>query len=971
VVARSGCFTEPDLRAFALGELPAPLTDAVARHLEVCPDCEARVGRWDDVSDAAIQALRRADRRRAGPTLDAPSGETCVGAAAAPPGAPPEAPGPAGFTVLEELGRGGAGVVYRARQHQPDRVVALKCLLGGAYSGVEQRARFLAEADAIARLGHPHIVQVYAVGEHGGQPFLCLEYLTGGTLAAQLGGRPQPPRDAAGLVRLLAGAVQHAHERGVVHRDLKPANILLAEDGTPKVSDFGLARFGRPELTASGAILGTPSYMAPEQARGDNAAVGPAADVWALGVILYECLTGQPPFRGVQALDTLELVVGRDPVPPARLLPGIPRDLNVICLKCLHKQPARRYATAAALGDDLRRFLAGELIHARPAPAYERAAKWARRSPARATLLVSSVLTLVGVAAGILWHTRELGAALALAQANEREAVKQRGEAQQASREAAANLQTALREKSAAEQARGKARARFVKARQAVDEMLTEVGDQNLAQMRYMFPLRKTLLEKALAFNKEFLRESTDDPDLLGEVALAHKRAGNIHHLLGDFQEAGTHYREAIGLFGRLAAVAPANAKHQVQLANCWNRLGDVCRQTSDRLEAEEALRQALAAQRALTRRLPGDRQQLLLLAGYQNNWGLLMRDLGKPAEAEQAHRAALEIMERLSAAEPDEDNFRRELANSCNHVAIYTEQKRAFAEAESLYRRALTLQERLVAGRPHYPFYRDELAGTWQNLARVLGRMGRSDDAVAAFQKAVEQQKPLVAEFASVAPFHEHLALFLGNFGLFLHGAGKLDDAEKTFREAVAVSGKLVASHPLVSWYQSRHGGSCNNLAMVLLRKNQPREARSWLETAVRHQSSAFKSNPDNPQYRSYLRNHYFLLAQACLRLRDAQAAAEAAVKLPELAPAGPKQYLIAAGYLARCAALAEADPNLAEAVRKARAQAFADRAMDHLQKAVQRGFASAETLRSNPDFSSLRQRADFQRLLTDLSMR
>jgi tetratricopeptide (TPR) repeat protein len=949
-MAGPGCFPEPDLRAFALGDLPAPLADAVARHLEGCPDCEARVGRWDDVSDLAIQALRGVDPGRADRIVSAPSGRTSACETAPPPAPLPEAFCPEGLTVLEELGRGGAGVVYRARQHQPDRVVALKVLLDGAYSGAEQRARFLAEADAIARVSHPHIVQVYAVGEHDGRPFLCLEYLTGGNLATRLGGRPQPSHEAARLVQLLARAVQHAHERGVVHRDLKPANVLLAEDGTPKVSDFGLARFGRPELTASGAILGTPAYMAPEQARGDNAAVGPAADVWALGVILYECLTGQPPFRGVQVLDTLELVVGRDPVPPARLLPGTPRDLDVICLKCLHKQPARRYAAAAALGDDLGRFLSGEPVHARPTPVYERAAKWARRSPARATLLVGSVLALAGLVAGILWHTRELGAALSLAQANEREAVKQKLEA---------------------EQSRSKARDRFLKARQAVDEMLTEVGDRNLAQMQYMFPLRKTLLNKALAFNEEFLRESSDDPDLLGEVALSYKRAGNIHQLLGDLKQAHQYYRQAIDLFGRLATAAPDNTENQVQLANCWARLGDVCQQTADRHEAEGAMRQALAAQRALTRRLPEDRRQQQLLASYQNNWGLLMADLGKPAEAEEAHRAALEIMERLIAAEPNEDSFRRELANSCNHVAIYTERKRAFPEAESLYRRALAMQEQLAATNPYYPFCRDELASTWQNLAGLLAQMRRPEDAVPAFQKAVEQQKRLVVEFDSVPLFHEHLALMLGNFGLFLNSAGKLDDAEKTFREAVAVSGKLVASHPSVPRYQSRHGGSCNNLAMVLLKKNKPREARPWLETAVRHQTSAFMSNSNNPQYRGYLRNHYFLLAHTCMRLRDVPAAAEAAVKLPELAPAGHSQYLIAAGYLARCAALAEVDSSLAEKERKARAQTYADRAMDHLQKAVRRGFASAETLRSSPEFMSLRQRADFQRVLTDLSMR
>ena len=203
------------------------------------------------------------------------------------------------------------GVVYKARQNHPERVVALKFLVAGAHAA-EQRVRFLAEANTAARLNHPHIVQVHAVGEHQGQPFLCLEYIAGDHLGKKIGGRPQPPREAAQLLELLARAVQHAHTQGVVHRDIKPANVLLTGEGIPKVTDFGLARFGGADLTATGAVLGTPAYMSPEQARGDNAAVGPASDVWSLGAIFYELLTGQAPFRGVQALDTLKLVTEQE-----------------------------------------------------------------------------------------------------------------------------------------------------------------------------------------------------------------------------------------------------------------------------------------------------------------------------------------------------------------------------------------------------------------------------------------------------------------------------------------------------------------------------------------------------------------------------------------------------------------------------------------------------------------------------------
>jgi WD40 repeat protein/anti-sigma factor RsiW len=416
-MAEIGCVSDHDLKAFVLGELPERLAAAVARHLELCPGCDERARRWDDLADGAIQALRGAAATPTLPHNHSADPETDPSAAA--PAEPSDLPG---FTLLAELGRGAGGVVYQARQHQPERVVALKCLRDGPEPGVEQRARFLAEADAIARLHHPHIVQVHAVGEHRGQPFLCLEYLDGGSLAAKIHGEPQQPREAARLVAVLAGAVHHAHEQGVIHRDLKPSNILLCSDGTPKVGDFGLARFGRPELTATGVIMGTPSYMAPEQAKGDNAAVGPAADVWALGAILYELLTGRPPFRGVSVLDTLDQVAECEPVPPARLQPGVPRDLNVICLKCLEKSPAQRYASAGELAEDLERFLEGRPTRARPVGRVGRAWRWCRRNPAVAALLaaVAASLLLGAAVAGAFAIWAEQSAAQALHLAGER-----------------------------------------------------------------------------------------------------------------------------------------------------------------------------------------------------------------------------------------------------------------------------------------------------------------------------------------------------------------------------------------------------------------------------------------------------------------------------------------------------------------------------------------------------------------------
>jgi tetratricopeptide (TPR) repeat protein/tRNA A-37 threonylcarbamoyl transferase component Bud32 len=335
-----------------------------------------------------------ADDTPPAPPRDRPAG----GQSGTPRGALPSIPG---YEILGELGRGGMGVVYQGRHVALNRPVALKMIRAGALAGGPEVSRFRAEAEAVARLQHPNIVQVYDVGEHGGPPYFSLEFCPGGSLAAKLGRTPLPPGSAAPLVEALARAMHTAHGAGVIHRDLKPANVLLAADGTPKITDFGLAKkLDEAGQTASGAVVGTPSYMAPEQARGRSKDVGPWTDVYALGAILYECLTGRPPFKAASALETLAQVLTQEPVPPSRLQPGVPRDLETVCLKCLRKEPHKRYASAEALADDLRRFRAGEPVWARPAPAWERVWKWAMRRPAAAALIAVSTLAVLSLVLG-------------------------------------------------------------------------------------------------------------------------------------------------------------------------------------------------------------------------------------------------------------------------------------------------------------------------------------------------------------------------------------------------------------------------------------------------------------------------------------------------------------------------------------------------------------------------------------------
>jgi WD40 repeat protein/tRNA A-37 threonylcarbamoyl transferase component Bud32 len=441
------CVSEADLRAFQLGELPGRVAALIADHLEACPACAARADELDSAADACVVQLRRA----AGQASSEHPATQPAGLTQAPLGnAPP--PGDGGFPrwfgdyeLLGELGQGGMSVVYLARQRHPARVVALKLILPGRHTDAERRARFLAEADAIGRLQHPNIVQIYQAGEHEGQLFLALEWLDGGSLAQRLDGNPQDPAVAAALVERLAQAVQYAHDHGIIHRDLKPANILFRteEKGlrteekklspvevlSPVISDFGLAKQDEVCLTATGAVLGTPAYMAPEQAGGDNAAVGPAADVYALGAVLYELLAGRPPFKAASTLETLDQVRHSEPVPPSQLQPKVPRDLETICLKCLHKEPGRRYATAAKLAGDLQHFLAGRPIQARPAGTVERLWRWFRRNPVVASLTAAVVLLLATLAAGSSWSAWRLLGLLSDAEAAKKDAMEQLFEA--------------------------------------------------------------------------------------------------------------------------------------------------------------------------------------------------------------------------------------------------------------------------------------------------------------------------------------------------------------------------------------------------------------------------------------------------------------------------------------------------------------------------------------------------------------
>src|SRR3954469_20739436 len=398
---RGGAAMIDDPRVFQLLE---ELLDSGGRPEEVCRSCPELLPRVR----ARLQRLRLLEQEVSAlfPPSDPPVG---VRPAALPTAELPRIPG---YEVQGELGRGGMGVVYRAWHLRLDRPVALKMLLVGPFARPKERERFLREAQALAALEHPNIVQVYEFGDLDGLPYFTMEYVRGGSLALKLSGTPLPTREAAALSATLAEAVQAAHQGGIIHRDLKPANVLLTAAGTPKIGDFGLARRldGGAGATRTGTALGTPSYMAPEQARGERGAAEPPVDIYALGAILYELLTGRPPFRAGSVEETMRQILSEEPVAPSRLNASVPRDLETICLKCLHKEPHLRYVSAAALAEDLHHFLRGEAITARPERWLGRLARRVRRRPVFSAAVAAGTLAMVGLVGGGLWLISERAA---------------------------------------------------------------------------------------------------------------------------------------------------------------------------------------------------------------------------------------------------------------------------------------------------------------------------------------------------------------------------------------------------------------------------------------------------------------------------------------------------------------------------------------------------------------------------------
>jgi serine/threonine-protein kinase len=948
------------------------------------------------------------------------------------------------YTLSQLHATGGIGRIWLARDHSLGRDVALKELRPERAAYPSAAARFLKEARITGQLEHPGVVPIYEVGRRPGdqQPFYTMRFVRGRTLAESVADyhrrRSQGEAGELGLRELLTAfvgvcnAVAYAHSRGVLHRDLKPHNVVLGDFGEVIVLDWGLARLmgqpegdgeavaleapagGEVEQTVQGQVLGTPAYMAPEQAEGRLDMLSPATDVYGLGAILYEILTGQPPFRG-RTTDVLHQVLHEAPVPPRALFAGLPRALEAVCLKALAKKPAGRYERARDLAGDIAHWLAGEPVSAYREPWTDRSRRWLRR---HRTLAVSGVATLAVAAVALTVATLLLGAKNdQLARAN--------GE------EHAANQ----RERTAREQAQ----TNFALARDAVEKYLTAVTDDADLKKSDFNKLRTKLLETAVPFYERFVQQHADDPVLEAQRGSAYQRLAGLRQDMGDPQAALAAVEQARSVFARLAGEYPDRHEYGHELGKTLYSLARARFTMGQAAAALEVLRDG---ERVWQQLLAADPENAEYRAGRalgQNSLGVALHNMGRPDEAETAYKEALALREKLVEEAPASAERRRALSQTLNSLGVLANDRRQLDEALRYHRRALQIREQLATENPNSVANLSELSMTYNNLAAVYSEKADYREAVALFRKAGEAMKQAAQRFPSM-PFYRHTqSLYLRNAGSHLEAMGKFTEAEAAYLEAAEVLEKLQTEAPGVvehRFYLGKTrrllGGCLTHLgrfdeakaqlhkALPLLEKacaDAPRQTAwpgelgaaytdfgrlcrdrgdstaslTWFAKAVEKLTDCLAKNAGLGDVRTFLKDAHAEHAETLDRLgRHAEALPnwDRAIEL-----AGPEQQGVFRCYrllsegkpdaaLGAALALAGKEDLPADALHQlarvcarassgddaARKERGAAGALDLLRRWSARGYDPVESMKHDPAFASVRSREDFRALLAKL---
>ncbi len=843
-----------------------------------------------------------------------------------------------GYETVKELGRGGMGVVYLARQQSLNRLVALKMVLGGGHASSSDLTRFKTEAEAVAQLQHPHIVQVIETGEHQGTPWFSMEYVAGGSLDKRLQGRPLPAREAARITSMLAEAVAHAHARGVLHRDLKPGNVLVQDveahstsiDSTQKpgrggpskgntvalesitdnkesvstaipvtlkITDFGLAKQlddGRTlagTKTQAGTVMGSPSYMAPEQAAGDSPNIGPAVDVYALGAMLYELLTGRPPFRASTAWDTILQVLHDEPVPPTRLMPRLPKDIETICLKCLAKDPKKRYATVSELDADIQRYLNDEPIHARPNAWWERVWKAAKRRPTLAGLVLTAILA-VGV---IMW----------LIIIGNRKLQDERNLAQEERDKAMVAMKKAKDEQT-------KAQKRLEKAVEAVEKLLTRTASENWARRPELQDERKKLLEEAVEFYRSFLEQESDDPLLRREAARVYYRMAAVYLMLGDSKVAQETLQKTKELQESLCKEFPDNIEYQHDLIKTVNFLGNALVMQGEMITSQNTYLSAAQKADALADAFPENVELKITQVRTYLSLSYFYMNANQP-QAQKYIDKAMEIGKGIYDKDP------KPFANQLAYIS-------PLLEAAQL-KLNLNQQKDLVQ---------------LLDLARPL--LEKLDKQAAPNAMDRDQFDSMVAKYTIL-------------HGYSLVQTGKNADGELELRKGVELIDGILVQRPKMFPFRMLQMNALQTLGEVQDRQQKVTEAATTLERTFKLQDQMMKDMPhmkflknQGPQQRSMM---------LVMRAREGAVAgfdrsAEDFLKNKRMTGNLDATYNIACGY---AQAAGKGDPSKTEM--------YAKRAVELLQELYQKKYFTTPrivNLLVDPDLLPIRQREDFQ---------
>lgn len=842
-----------------------------------------------------LQLLERVRIASAPETARAEFDETL----AAPPTASDETVAPqqlGRFTIERELGHGGYGVVFLARDEELDRQVALKVPRPEAILTEEMQARFLREGKAAALLSHPNIVPVFETGHAGRVCFIVSRFVNGNSLADWIAGSPPcKPRAAAALVATLADAVQHAHSKGVIHRDLKPANILIEHiaSGAPvgelpepqrfKITDFGMAKLAAEDaaLTGTGAVIGTPSYMSPEQARGRGNEVGERTDIWALGAILYELLTGRPPFVADSVVATLRQVQEQDPPPIGRLNPDVDRDLQAICLSCLEKAPASRYESAASLSADLRRFLDGLPVVARPVTPLRRFGKWWARNPAIATISAALLIALVSGLAAVtgLWRNASHHRALAESRANQ-------------------------------------VQLKATQLTAAISRLFTSIADSPEIQLSGAEPLRQRLLSDANDFYEQLVSERPKEPELIADLADTLNRLSRIRAYLGDFQGALAAGQGALDLLDTAAEAGPElrtpRINSHIVIARALGNLAEI-----EQLwpHATEALRLA----REAADRSQSAADDRAMLARTLTQIAMMTADYGTQTEANQYNNEALEVWESLgpdnlteedqrlatssylsaakgfaaaangqragelldtliaqlsimTAAEPTPPSLLRRLAEA-HRIKGFT-LDRNYQEAQQHFEAGIAIQSRLVAEHPLVPIFQcDQLTMRYsQMLSHYINR--HYDRAIPGLRSNAEDARNLIEQF----PNEEMAALRIEANSLALLGYAhlQLKQYEKQLETLIACRDLNERICELAGTPRSRLelAGAIAGIATCASKLGQSEEAIAQLDESNEILRTLLAEDPENGSALRYLENGCYEKAKVLFRLKRYEAA-------------------------------------------------------------------------------------------------